>query len=83
LPKKPTTSSSVTVSRPLENPFTPETVVIECYPMEKPMKPDQKKDRKKDEKKKGKVKTKLTAKELTEGELDKVQGGIAKSGKPL
>ena len=67
--------------------------MIECHPpkapglrfdsMEKPMKPDQKKDRKKDEKKKGKVKTKLTAKELTEGELDKVQGGIAKSGKPL
>jgi hypothetical protein len=47
--------------------------------MEKPMKPDQEKDRKKEEKKnekkKGKVKSKLTAKELTEGELDKVQGG--------
>ena len=63
--------------------------VIECHrpkapglrfdSMEKPMKPDQKKDRKKDEKKndkkKGKVKSKLTSKELTEGELDKVQGG--------
>jgi len=31
---------------------------------------------KKDGKKKGKVKTKLTTKELTEGELDKVQGGV-------
>jgi|ERR1700684_3469693 hypothetical protein len=69
------------------------SLVIECHPpkalggrfdsVEKPMKPDQKKDHKKDEKKKGKVKTKLTSKELTEGELDKVQGGIARNAKPL
>jgi bacteriocin-like protein len=50
--------------------------------MEKPMKPGQKKDCKKEEKKKGKVKTKLMAKELTEAELDKIQGGIARNGKP-
>lgn len=37
----------------------------------------------------GKAKTKklklqkATAKELNEGELDKVQGGVARSGKPL
>jgi hypothetical protein len=44
---------------------------------------------KKDGKEKGKVKTnklklqKVTAKELTEGELDKVQGGIARNPRPL
>jgi hypothetical protein len=66
--------------------------VIECHPpeapglrfdsVEKPMKPDQKKDRKKEKKKKGKAK-KLTSKELTDGELDKIQGGIARNPKPL
>ena len=39
------------------------------------MKPDQKKD-KKDGKKNGKQVNKPTAKELTDGELDKVQGGL-------
>jgi hypothetical protein len=44
---------------------------------------------KKGGKEKGKVKTekpklpKATVRELTEGELDKVQGGVARTGKPL
>jgi hypothetical protein len=54
--------------------------VIECHPpvefMIRTTTMAAKNKDKKDGKKKGKVKTKLTTKELTEGELDKVQGGV-------
>jgi hypothetical protein len=81
------------MAQTLSHPFTPLTHSDRVHPprapglrfdsVEKPMKPDRKKNRKKDEKKKRKVKTSQTSKELTEGELDKVQGGIARNAKPL